>query len=217
MIITYGSKVVKINGEKAGEVKYVVMDPKEKELTHIIVEKGFLFKEDRVLPISLVSDSNEEQVSLYKLEEPLDDLPVFKEDHYVEVDLPSATKQKVAGPAILYDYPPVGTSPQPVTDERLTKTPNYRAIHGDAEPIQKGAQVISLDGEHLGNIEKVVVDPRTDQVTHFVITKGTVLIEEKSIPASWIDEIDENEIQLSVDQGVVKNLPGYKKDEKLDI
>ena len=217
MIINYGSDVVKADGEKAGDVKFVVMDPKENELTHIIIEKGFLFKEDRVLPISLVSDSSEDQVSLYKLEESLDDLPVYKEERYVEVDTPSTAKQRVAGPAILYDYPPVGTSPQPNRGEQLTKTTQYRAIHGDAEPIRNGAKVISLEGKNIGNVEKVVVDSQTDDVTHFVITKGIVLVEEKLVPAGWIDDVDENEIQLYVDQDVIKNLPEYKIDEKLAL
>jgi hypothetical protein len=50
--------------QDAGRVKRVVIDPKTKQITHIVVEKGLLFTEERVLPIRMVADATEEQVTL---------------------------------------------------------------------------------------------------------------------------------------------------------
>jgi sporulation protein YlmC with PRC-barrel domain len=50
MRIKEGDRVETYNGEKVGTVSRVVIDPRNKEITNIVVGKGFLFKEDRVLP-----------------------------------------------------------------------------------------------------------------------------------------------------------------------
>jgi sporulation protein YlmC with PRC-barrel domain len=41
MIFKYGSDVITVNGEKVGEVKEVVIDPRTEDVTHVIIEKGF--------------------------------------------------------------------------------------------------------------------------------------------------------------------------------
>jgi sporulation protein YlmC with PRC-barrel domain len=53
MRIKEGDRVETYHGEKVGTVSRVVIDPRNKEITNIVVGKGFLFKEDRVLPAAL--------------------------------------------------------------------------------------------------------------------------------------------------------------------
>jgi uncharacterized protein YrrD len=42
----------------------VVLDPQTKKAIHIVVRKGFLFTEDKVVPISFISDATEDRVTL---------------------------------------------------------------------------------------------------------------------------------------------------------
>jgi len=217
MIIRYGADVITAEGDNAGKVKFVVIDPTDQEATHIILEKGKLVREDRVLPMSLVADSNEDRVKLYELEEPLDELPLYKEEHYIKVENRKPAASTISGPAILYDYPPIGMEPQPGREEQITRTPKYRSIHGEAEPIRQGAKVMTMGGEHVGDVAEIVIDPQTDDVTHFVITKGILLVEEKLVPVDWIDEIEETELRLAVDKNVISNLPDYQEERKIEI
>ena len=41
----------------------------------------------------------------------------------------------------------------------------------------KGAQVISADNKHMGNVEQVVTNSESNNMTHFVIGKGFLLNE----------------------------------------
>ncbi len=213
MIFNYGSDVIKENGEKIGEVKEVVIDPKTEDVTHIIIEKGLLLTEDKVLPISLVEDADRERVKLYPLEESLDDLPKYKEEQFVEVREAEVNNPVVGNPPFLYNYPPVGPYQKADLEIRTFKKEKIKNIPKDVTPIKNGAKVITLDDQHVGNVGEVIIDPQTDEATHLVVSEGLLLVEEKLVPISWVGDYDEEEIHLAVDRKVIENLPEYHKEE----
>lgn len=214
MIFNYGSDVIKENGEKIGEVKEVVIDPKTEDVTHIVIEKGILLTEDKVLPISLVEDADQERVKLYPLEEPVDDLPKYEEEQFVEVREEEGKEPLVGNPPFLYNYPPVGPYKKGDLEFRTYKKEKIKNIPKDVTPIEKGAKVITLDDQHVGNVEEVIIDPQTDEATHLVVSEGLLLVEEKLVPISWVNDYDEEKIHLAVDRKVIENLPKYHKQEK---
>lgn len=221
MIFKYGTDVVKNNGEKVGKVKEVVIDPKTDEVSHVILKKGVILSKDKVLPISLVEDANEERVKLYPLDHSLDSLPDYKEEQFVEIRDEKQRKPVVGSPPILISYPPV--SPYPVgphiKDEhemRVVKK-EIKNIPHDVQPIQKGAKVVTLDGHHIGDVERLILDHQTDNATHLIISEGVLLVEKKVVPVDWINEYAEDEIHLAVDKHVIENLPEYQREEKPGI
>jgi hypothetical protein len=78
--------------------------------------------------------------------------------------------------------------------------------------IEQGAQVISSDEKHIGNVEQVIADSESKTVTHFVIGKGFLLKEHKLVPASWVANVDEDKIYLSVKALLFERLPDYQPD-----
>ena len=55
-----------------------MLDPETKEGTHIVVRKGFLFTEDKVIPMALISAATEEGVTLRENVGDLQTLPLFE-------------------------------------------------------------------------------------------------------------------------------------------
>ena len=55
MQLKKGASVESSAGEKIGTLDRVVLDPETKEVTHIIVEKGWLFTENKVIQIQDVA------------------------------------------------------------------------------------------------------------------------------------------------------------------
>jgi len=221
MIFKYGTDVVKNNGEKVGKVKEVVIDPKTDEASHVILEKGIILSKDKVLHISLVEDANEERVKLYPLDHSLDSLPDYEKEQFVEIRDEKERKPVAGSPPILISYPPV--SPYPVgphiQDEhemRVVKK-EIKNIPHDVQPIQEGAKVVTIDGHHIGDVERLILDQQTDNATHLIISEGVLLIEKKVVPVDWINEYDEDEIHLAVDRRVIENLPEYQREEKPSI
>lgn len=217
MIFRYGSDVILANGEKGGEVKEIVMDPKTGEVTHIILEKGFLSTEDKVLPISIVEDANENRVKLYELEIPLDDLTDYKEKKFVEVRDSRFEIPVVGNPPFLLPYPPVRPYKKREFELRRYKKEKVKNIPQEVEPIKKGAKVFTLEGQHVGNVAEVIINSQTDDATHLVISKGLLLIEEKLVPFDWVQEYEEEEVHLAVDRQVIENLPEYQTEEKTPL
>jgi uncharacterized protein YrrD len=87
------ASVVTAGGQKVGRIDRVVLDPKSKELTHLVVKKGFLFTEDKVVSLDDVDTATEDQVVLKQGRDDPDEFPDFEETHYVPVeDANSAAK-----------------------------------------------------------------------------------------------------------------------------
>ena len=55
MQIKRNARVVTADGRDVGHVERVVIDPGTRDLSHLIVSRGRLFKEDRGVPFNLVA------------------------------------------------------------------------------------------------------------------------------------------------------------------
>lgn len=211
-----GADVFTADGEKAGEVERVVIDPKTNKVTHIVVQKGFLFTEEKVVPILLVDEATQERVTLHFIED-LDALPPLKEEHYVPL---YGAADKPSGRAV-YWYPPRGVPwwrpggylqypdtfgyPEPAFVVRTEKH-----IPESTVALEEGAPVITKDGERVGDVERVLTEPASDRATHFVISQGLFLEEEKVVPTTWVRDIHEDEVHLAVSSDLVDSLPAYE-------
>lgn len=211
-----GSPVYTADGQDVGRVDRVVLNPKTKEVTHIVVRKGFLFLEDKIVPLSLIASSTEEGVSLRPNAGNLDALPPFEETHYVSADEAEAREAGYAADmaAPLYWYPPMGGwlgyseysygYPPPYPTEAQQNIPP------DTVALREGALVITADGQQVGTVERVFTDSQTDRATYFLMSQGLFFKERKLIPVTWIRTINENEIHLSVGAVTLDGLREYQ-------
>ncbi|MHB8753188.1 MAG: PRC-barrel domain-containing protein, partial [Aggregatilineales bacterium] len=102
-----GTGVYSLDGQHIGRVARVVLNPKTKEVTDIVVRKGFLFTEDKTIPLGLIASATVDRVSLREDAGKLAELPPFEETHYIPLD--EAEARKAAYPfgfaSPLYWYP----------------------------------------------------------------------------------------------------------------
>jgi uncharacterized protein YrrD len=73
--------------------------------------------------------------------------------------------------------------------------------------LEEGAKVVSSEGEHVGNIERVYADEEEQRVTHLLISKGLISKSRKLIPSMWVDSVREDEVRLSIGERFVEKLP----------
>lgn len=194
--------------ETVGKLSRVVLDPRTRKVGYLIVERGTFFTEDKVVPMDIVEGVTEDQVRLKVNKEGLDHLDTFDETHYVPLD--PAGEQVEAD----YWYPPLSGAtmggyplfPQPVFIERTERQfpENYVAL-------KEGARVVTEDGEHIGNIERVITDTKTDRATHLVLSGG-LLKDKRLVPTHWIKDVSEEEVRLSVEPGFLERLPRYDQE-----
>ena len=217
MKFKYGSDIVNHQGEKVAELYQIVIDPASDQITHLVAKKGFLFPSDKVIPISLVMSSSQDQIKLYDFDGDFDDL-----DEFVEVEFVKSERERKnslldsEGTTVppLLAYPPAGHGfgYVPVINyPEQPETEMVKNIPDETVDIPKNARVLGLNGEHVGNVEEVMVDPTSDQISHFVISKGLFFTEEKLIPASWVRGYDSNKLKLVVNEKIIENLPEYQR------
>ncbi len=224
MLISAGADVVTVAGDKLGTVERVVIDPRTEEVTHIIVEKGFLLPTTKVVRVGLIDTATEERVMLREEVDDWSALPDFKETHYVRVS--EVEEEKVEEEATpFYWYPPVGTRWWDQVGFATfpgyggyTLPPHVAAVEkqnipSDVTPLEENARVFASDGEHVGNVSAVLTESEQNRVTHIVISQGFLLTEEKLIPTLWISLIGEGEVHLAVDSDFIEDLPPYEPEK----
>jgi len=199
------ASVVTAKGKKIGSLERVVLNPATKVVTDIVVRtNGRLFtKADKVVPIHLVDQTTASEIVLEDQAGELQYFPYFEESHMVEVNGSEHNNQtKTEGP-LVYGYPQVGAmfaaSPN---DQVITET--EQNIPEGTVAMKEGAKVITAEGKHVGNVERVLADPSIEQVTHMIISTGMLVKDEKLIPIRWVSRIGENEIHLKVDKKSVE-------------
>jgi uncharacterized protein YrrD len=214
-----GANVFTAEEDKVGEIVRVVIDPMSAKVTHIVVQKGFLFTTDKVVPIDLIADATGGRVILHQGVKDLEALPDFQERHYVPARRDKAYPPGYVPP--LHWYPPVGSRwwgysasvPYPYT--MGYPAPPFviqteRNIPEGTVPLKEGAKVIGHDGEHVGDVERVFTDSQSERVTHFVISEGLLLKERTLVPATWVIRVVEDEVRLAVDADFLDALPEYE-------
>ena len=219
-----GTHVYTSDDQDAGTVDRVVLDPQSNEVSSLVVRKGWLFVEDKVVPLSLVDGATDDRITLRETKGDLQKLPPFEETYYVRAadagvwqDKPELSTNNYA--ESVYSYPPVGAAwwgpsgyvdymPIDVQPEFLARS--QKNIPEGSVAVREGAHVISRDGKHVGDVEEVFTDPASNQVTHILISQGLLFKDHKLIPTNWLKAEGEEEVTLTVETSVVDQLPEYK-------
>jgi uncharacterized protein YrrD len=194
------AEVFTSDGQEVGRINRVVLDPVTKEVTHVIIQKGLLFSEDKVVPIDLVTEAEEDRVTLQN--DNIDSLPDFEESHFIALDGEELPDTFMPGYALPMYWYPFGTRQGYQRYIRHLQQPyvveTERNIPEQTVALKEGAKVMSADDEYVGDIERVFVNPDTDRVMTFLVSKGLLLKEKMLIPSAWVSRFDEREVQLAV-------------------
>jgi len=215
MQLKKGADVFSSVGEKIGSLDRVVINPESKEVTHLVVEKGVLFTINKVIPIEYVNMQERDRIALEKTAEELEVLPSYDPDSYINLDKTDYPDEDQSLNAV-YWYPPLhypwwttgGGSPIWYAKRRFVKAENV--IPKDTVALEEGAKVISKDGEHIGNVEQVIVETAEHRATHIVVSAGFFLKGQKLVPTIWITDVDEDQVTLSVWSDLFDRLPEYE-------
>lgn len=77
--------------------------------------------------------------------------------------------------------------------------------------FKRDADVITADGDKLGTVDRVVLDPKSNQVTHLVVRKGFLLITDKVLPVEMIESSSKDKVVLKDGEEDFEELPQFKE------
>jgi uncharacterized protein YrrD len=220
MELKEGTSVFTPGGDEVGRVNRFVLDPATNEITHVVIQKGWLLPEDKVVPFEMVNSATEDRIVLNEEIDDFDRLPPFEESHFIRAtDDDPTTLGTPDDPVYQYapayywypsrghvGFPGLGLGYYPGMPTETT-----RNIPEDTVPLTEGANVMSSDGEHVGDVEHLFVETDSNRVTHFLISQGLLFKDRKLVPAHWVKSMEENEVQLAVPSKLLQRLPSYEE------
>lgn len=204
MELEYNLKVYTADDKEVGHIAKVVIDPEADELTHIVIREGVLHKEERVIEAEEIASANAKRLTLRFPFEELEIQPLFELAEEVPL------RETASGESVFTES--LGSLHQPPGPEHYITTEVKRAIPENLVVLEEGTPVVSVDGERVGNLERVLTDEGLKQVEYLVISKGWLLQARKKIPMGWISSLGETEIHLSVRSQLVVSLPAFEED-----
>lgn len=220
MELKEGMGVFTPGGEEVGRVNRFVLDPATNEVTHIVIQKGWLLPEDKVVPFDMVSSAAGDRLVLTEEIGDFDELPSFEETHFVRAtgegpdDLTPTADPKYQNTPAYYWYPSQSNIGYPGIGLGHYAWPSgekTRNIPENTVPLKEGTDIMSADGKHVGNVERLFIEGDSNQVTHFLVSQGVLFKDRKLIPAHWVKSVDEESVNLAVASNVLERLPSYEE------
>lgn len=203
---------------QCGKLHKVVLDPHTQRVTDLIVERGFLLTMDRVVPLNIVEQATREQVTLSISSQELSEYPEYRmlefEEPAPEVKAGHYDRRDVrcwVGRYRMACHEPV----LPMVRRQLHKgvSPN-RAV------IERGMPVRNISGRdggsEIGQVDHLLVDPDSGEVSHLVIRKG-LLPYYPILSIAQVESVTDEAVSVSLRDGEIELLPRYKRRDAEDI
>ena len=210
------------SGVPVGHIDRVVMNPKTREVDFLVIRKGNLFTEDKVVPVALIHTAHEDLVTLQVEAPALAQLPEFEEVEYYPYERNQQGSDNVNHPGAgsfggvayappYFWYPNVGASAWATP---MWSGPAYEARTKENIPaadiaLSTGASIITSDDKNVGSVEEVITHGADKKASHFVAVHGLISKTHKAIPVTWINSVSENQIILGVKAEMLDFLPEH--------
>ena len=185
-----------------GRSTYIVVDPRNKEVTHVVVKEAQSPHTERLVPIEAVSGTAPDVILLDCSRDRLAKMDPFIQMEYILEKMPD------------FEYAPGGfvpvgavwSSPYPVSDRKQVVAVEHKQIPLGERAIRRGSHVHATDGR-VGRVDELIVHPEDDRITHLVMREGHLWGQrEMVIPISEVDHIEDETVYLRLSKDEVEAL-----------
>ncbi|MCL4258405.1 MAG: PRC-barrel domain-containing protein [Anaerolineales bacterium] len=191
----------------AGRLKYVVLDPEDNQVTHLIVERGTLLHRDIVVPVDWVERTSEDEIVLKATVAELEALPDYDELDFIEPEV----ELKPAGEYRSQDthfwrsaHAAVGGNIWIARFERL-------GLHDGEVFLERGLPVVTRDERPVGEVDRLDVEPASRRVTHLVVRQGWLWKRQaRMVPIERVTQITEAGVRLNMTEVEFNQAPPYQ-------
>ena len=178
--------------EMCGRSSYIILNPVTNQVTHLVVEQETFPPTDRLVPVSLISESTPHRITLNCSKAELGHMPHFTESEFI---MPEGSEENRL---ILWPY---------AVPESAAVLLEHERIPPGELAVRRGARVEASDGP-VGRVDEFIVDPANCYFTHLVMREGHLWgAREIAIPVSDILRIDEDTVYVRLDKAGIEALP----------
>lgn len=203
MRIELGAHVRTSDGEEAGTIEKLVLDPASGDVKLAVIRKGGFLGADVEVPLEALTIGSGDTVGLSYTKDELDTLPRFYEGNYTSPPTGYATPYGYPYAGMLwpvggieaYPAPTLGLYDQPAADPKEAEMLRRQDLKNAV--IDEGSDVKSRDGEKVGEVHRVTFDAESGQPVSLVVRKGFLFTEDLELTADLIDSVDDGEVVLN--------------------
>jgi sporulation protein YlmC with PRC-barrel domain len=194
MDIPLNAKVICLDGD-SGQSHYLVLNPTNQEVTHIVVGDDISTSDrEYLVPIDRIVESTPESIRLNCNREALEKMPIFKQEEFIV----SSSNGMNGSFTMLWPY---------ATPEANYITFENEHIPANELTIRRGSSVEATDGR-AGRVDEFLINPVDNTITHIVLREGHLWGQKNiTIPLSQIDRIEEDTVWLKLDKQSIAALP----------
>jgi sporulation protein YlmC with PRC-barrel domain len=187
-----------------GKSLAVIVDQQTREVTHIALEDKSLphAPYQRLLPVDQVAETSPDLIRLHCTRDDVDRMEPFTHTRYVPKAQEDYTLYEGGEGAARHD---MWGEPSTVGEVEVKIVEEY--VPAGELAVHPGTHVEATNGR-IGIVEELIVDPATEEVTHFALEEGHLWgKKEVTIPLSAVDRVEGDTVYLKLDKAAVEGLP----------
>ena len=215
----HGAAVLSADGKELGKLHAVVLDPRDNEVTHVVVNTGPHFPEPgfgspRLISVDIgqVKDAGERKLVLKAGAAQFQKMPQYLDQEFFPAPAaeqkagPGGTAQAFwnAGLAIASSLSTLFTGIA-VPAEHFRRARFERHILNDAPVWREEPHT------HIGDVERVLVDEATDEIEALVIRRGVLFGEDVVLPIAYVAEIQDGLIHVRISDDQLDKLSPFRE------
>jgi osmotically-inducible protein OsmY/sporulation protein YlmC with PRC-barrel domain len=206
-----GARVL-CEGEPCGKLARVVLDPHTERVTHLIVERGLLRKVDRVVPVSAVGRTTDQDIHLSIRRDELEEYPEYRETEFGR-PTPGWEENKQ------YKTEHVRFQAGSMHQESPVAPRVWRQVRdgipSDAEVIERGAPVYNAAGV-VGKVDHLLVDKASGEIAQLVVRRG-IIPEYPIVPIEAVHKVMEGSVAILLTDEELEELPRHTRRADIEI
>lgn len=188
-ILNFGTPV-RCFDEQCGKLAKAAFDQQTWHLSDLVVEEGLLLKRARVFPFSTVENGTDDEIVLAVYENELREYPEYR-----ETIVETMPKGGVPEPAIVTGSPHGIATSSPVVP--MVQDLVIEGVADHLDLIDKETPVEAAD-EIVGKVRGLAVAPENGLITHILVHRGTIFVDEFWLSTSLVDRISTKGVFLNM-------------------
>jgi osmotically-inducible protein OsmY len=200
-----GAPVFALDG-RAGHLSKVVIDPNTRRVTHLVIHRGMLLDEDRVVPVELVERATPEGIFLHLTSREVARQPRYREERFISPPPGwEPPPEYTAADVRFWGLPYGGVTPpiQPVVEHTIRHGIPERTI-----VLERSTEVRTRD-EATGEIDHLLVDPLRQELTHLVVRFEDQPQQPVIVPFEWVEDLGDGYVLLKCTREDLRQLQPY--------
>lgn len=190
--------------EVCGRSTYLVINPVNDEVTHIVVAEKAFPNIERLVPVGNILETSPTSIRIRGSVNDLKEMDSFMETDFIESGKVEA-EFPYDDPYWVWPYGMYEETPMPL---------EYQHIPAGEVVIRRGAQVKAADG-NVGKVDEFLVNPVNGRISHLVMREGHLWgAKDVTIPISEIEKIDDEVVSLKLDKQAISSLPAISVKRK---